>query len=265
MATGKHRSQVDRSHSLTSQAYLQIRDRILRGELALGEAVSRRSLAAKLGMSFIPVQSAMIQLEEDGLLESRPRVGTRVRIPTAQDIRDRYIIREALEVESARLYSEKASSAERVELAAMARRLDALTARKSRALGNQFEWQSLHVQLHMRIAECGRCRTLCDLIEKNQVLIFNWIFDAAANWKMLPRWHGRLVDVLTRNDPDAAAHAMHLHIQTGMSDIQAAVAARFGSDVSWMQERASSPEKSPEARNAASWRRPRSKLKHRHS
>ncbi len=74
-----------------------IRGKILRGEFPLGAALSRRKLGIQFGMSFLPISEAIQRLEHDGLVESGPRVGTRVRIPTPQDLRDRYIIREALE------------------------------------------------------------------------------------------------------------------------------------------------------------------------
>ena len=52
-------------------------------------------------MSFLPISEAIKRLEQEGLVESRPRVGTRVRIPNAQDLRDRHIMREALEAQPA--------------------------------------------------------------------------------------------------------------------------------------------------------------------
>ena len=45
----------------------------------------------------------------------------RVRIPTPQDLRDRYISCEALETQSARLFAEKATSDERLDLGSMRR------------------------------------------------------------------------------------------------------------------------------------------------
>src|SRR5713226_1842843 len=87
--------------SLSGNAYLVIRDRILAGELPLGASLSRRKLAAELGMSMLPVAEALQRLENDGLVESRPRVGTRVCLPTAGEIRERYEVREALESQAA--------------------------------------------------------------------------------------------------------------------------------------------------------------------
>ena len=74
------------ARSLSAEAYEVVRQRIARGELVVGQAVSRRRLAAELGMSFLPVTEALLRLEFEGLLESRPRAGTRVRIPVRDAI-----------------------------------------------------------------------------------------------------------------------------------------------------------------------------------
>ena len=90
-----------------SRAYQQIRDEILSGDLLIGDVLSRRKLADRLNMSFLPITEALQRLEVEGLVESRPRIGTRVRIPTEQDIRNNYVIREALESQAARLCGSK--------------------------------------------------------------------------------------------------------------------------------------------------------------
>src|SRR5260370_4322892 len=117
--------------SLAEQAYTRILDKILKGEYPLGAALSGRKLGSEFGMSFLPISEAIKRLEQEGLVESRPRVGTRVRVPTPQDLRDRHIIREALEAQSARLFAEKASADERMEMRAMAAHLDDLTDRSA--------------------------------------------------------------------------------------------------------------------------------------
>src|SRR3954471_20056128 len=108
--------------SLAAEAYGIVRHRITSGELVLGQAVSRRQLAAELGMSFLPVTEALLRLEFEGLLESRPRAGTRVRIPSPQDVEGHYLVRETLETQAAKLFASVASPAERLGLQKMAAR-----------------------------------------------------------------------------------------------------------------------------------------------
>src|SRR5881296_2889752 len=105
---------------LAGEAYVIIRERILRGETPIGHVISRRKIAAELGMSFLPVSEAFLRLEFEGLLESRPRAGTRVRIPSREDVRGHYVVREALEVQAAMLFAAEATEEDRLELQALA-------------------------------------------------------------------------------------------------------------------------------------------------
>jgi len=141
--------------SLAAEAYRVVRQRILRGELSLGQVISRRKLATELGMSFLPVSEALQRLEVEGLLESRPRAGTRVRIPTRDDVRGHFVVREALEVQAAMLFARVATAGERTDLRKLAARVDALASRPDRTL-----YTVLHHKLHRRIAECARCSSL---------------------------------------------------------------------------------------------------------
>lgn len=225
-------NQVPFGASLAHEAYLHIRERILRGQIPMGGVLSRRQLADELGMSFVPVSEAVQRLEGEGLVESRPRVGTRVRIPTPNDIRDRYIIREALETQSARLFCERASQSDRRVLRDMAGRLDEDAERTSPDdPAAQYAFQSFHLQFHMQIAHIAGSTLLTEMLERNQLLVFNWLFDINAQTKMPAGRHTGLAEILAGSDPDAASLAMGSHIRFGMSEIQEAIARRFSSSL----------------------------------
>src|SRR3954452_12245285 len=106
--------------SLAAEAYEFVKQRILHGALPMGQVISRRKIAAELGMSFLPVSEALLRLEFEGMLESRPRAGTRVRIPSRDDVKGHYLVREILEAEAARRFAEHATAAERAGLLRMA-------------------------------------------------------------------------------------------------------------------------------------------------
>jgi len=218
----------DRSQSLAGEAYLVVRQRILRGELAVGQAVSRRKLAAELGMSFLPVSEALMRLEFEGLLESRPRAGTRVRIPTEQDLRGHYAVREALEVQAARLFAENATREEKTELMRLAVRVDSLSQTPD---ADRIVYLSLHERLHGRIAECARCPALSDAIEKTHVLASTWncVGQNRVQDGPPPKRHERLVAALSNDSPAAAAEAMREHIVGSMERTVARLASYFAS------------------------------------
>jgi DNA-binding GntR family transcriptional regulator len=225
--------------SLSSQAYQQIRDEILSGGLQIGDILSRRRLAERLNMSFLPVTEALGRLETEGLVESKPRIGTRVRIPTEQDIRDSYVIREALESQAARLCAQNITAVEKKQLRTSARQLDelnklcALEATDPRFV---FSVHTYHMQFHMRVAELARCPGLSLAIEKQQVLIFNWLYDTATNQRTLPpTFHTTLAEALCSGNSLAADAAMRAHVQYGIDQIVGRLAA-FDKGDNWRTE-----------------------------
>ena len=146
-----------------------------------------------------------------------------MRIPTRQDVEDRSLVREALETQAARLFAERATAVEKKELRQMGRRVDQLYAAHETGPGDRdflFSANTYHMKLHLRIAECARCPALRDAIEKEQVLIFNWLFDTAVKRHTLGSdFHTQLTDALSKGMPEAAATAMRHHIRRGLKEV----------------------------------------------
>lgn len=213
------------SASLSQQAYETLRIQILRGDLPLGTPLSRRKLAVRLSMSLLPVGEALQKLEAEGLVESRARVGTRVRIPTEEDVTGHYILREALETMSARLYAERATEADRTEMLIHAANLDELYEKVAECRGEElaqtlFEAHQTHSQFHTRLAQRARCQTLSDAIDRNQTLVVAWLFSSHTQFYRLPkRWHVPLIESLNRGDAKLADRAMRKHIRFGVDQV----------------------------------------------
>jgi DNA-binding GntR family transcriptional regulator len=149
-----------------------------------------------------------------------------VRVPTEQDIRGHYIVREALETQSARLFAEKASAWEREELTAFASRLDVLYEvpgqPESARVGNDSWYDVLHQhsRFHLRIAEYAGCQQLVDAMKRNQVVVFNWIYDLSVETRARPQgWHSRLMNELNSGSVEKADAAMRQHVRHGMERI----------------------------------------------
>jgi DNA-binding GntR family transcriptional regulator len=220
--------------SLSERAYIEIRERILKGEIALGAPLSRRKLATEFGMSLLPVAEALQSLERDGLVESRPRVGTRVCLPSAEEIRDRYQVREALESQAARLYAERATAREKRSMERMAEHMDAMFNRSASGADHEREFlyavHSYHLEFHLRIADFARSRVLRTMIEKNHVLIFNWLFDVAASRPPLPpRFHSDLIVALNSGKVETADRAMRKHVRFGLESVVGKLGQRAAS------------------------------------
>jgi DNA-binding GntR family transcriptional regulator len=198
--------------SLAAEAYAIVRQRILRGEIVLGQVISRRKLAAELSMSFLPVSEALLRLEFEGLLESRPRAGTRVRIPSPDDVKGHYVVREALEVQAAMRFTRVATAGERAEITRLAARVDALAMQADRQM-----YLTLHQKLHARIAQCARCQTLVDAIERTHALASIWFCVMRQPRADDPKTrHQDLAEALCSGDASRAADAVRAHIAVGM-------------------------------------------------
>jgi DNA-binding GntR family transcriptional regulator len=217
--------------NLAKEAYLRVRTDILSGKLPLGSPISRRHLAQALGMSVVPITEALQQLESEGLVESWPRVGTRVRVPTLHDVRGHYVVREALESQAARLFAKSASGEERRQILEMGRALDESYRRSG--LGGLSSEEHIrlheeHFRFHMRVAECSGHDALCQAIERHHILTFNWLYDTAANRTKLPnKHHSSLAEVLSRTDPEKADAAMRVHVMYGSEDLLRSFEPRY--------------------------------------
>ncbi len=203
--------------------YRSMRVKILSGEVPLGTPLSRRKLAEEFGVSIVPVGEALQLLESEELVESRPRVGTRVRIPTAEDVRGHYVVREALETHSARLFVDKASPSEKEEIRSLAEWLDEAYGRAGKgglSTEEVYEIHQKHMRFHMRVAECTGFRALKEAMNRNHVLTMNWLYDTAADWHQLPeRFHGDLADALCSGSVLEASEAMRAHVTYGKEQL----------------------------------------------
>lgn len=195
--------------TLANAAYGIVRRRLLRGQLSLGQAVSRRKLAAELGMSFLPVSEALLRLEVEGLLESRPRAGTRVRIPSADDVRGHYLVRETLETQAARLFADVATRSERLGLQKLGARVDRMSQDPNRT-----RYLRLHYEFHRSIAEGARCPVLSAAIEQTCALSSTWfcVFPRPVAVRT-PRRHRDLAKALAAGTPALAAASMRQHVR----------------------------------------------------
>lgn len=196
---------------LARTAYEILHRRIMQGGFAPGEILSRRRIAAELGMSFLPASEAFLRLEWDGLLERRARAGTRLRIPSRQDVEGHFVMCEALEAQAAMLFVERSTADERAALLKLAARVEA---RRTRQHRDPLAYAALHQQMHMRIAACARCDALLDAIGKSLALSSAWLGALEACESGPPRGcHTELLTILASETPAAAAEAMRAHIR----------------------------------------------------
>jgi len=78
-------------------AYHYLKELLLDGGLEPGDQISAETVSKALSISRAPASDAIRRLAVDGLLEVRPQIGCRVKLPHPNDIEDFYILFAAAE------------------------------------------------------------------------------------------------------------------------------------------------------------------------
>ena len=204
-------------------AYRRLKEDIVLGRLPFGAILSSRKLGREMGTSFLPIADALRVLEVEGLVETRDRVGTRVKIPTVEDIQGVYTVREALESQAARLCAERATKEQRRLLKRKAREVDGMYRACEREGASEDLWLDttmVHSNFHHFITECAGCPMLTRAVENSQVLMFKILFDSALRRKKRPEnWHSTLAAAIVDGSPSEADAAARQHTVFGIDEV----------------------------------------------
>ncbi|NBO41299.1 MAG: GntR family transcriptional regulator [Betaproteobacteria bacterium] len=95
------------TNSQAVRAQLRLREMILAAELPAGARIAELTLVDKLGVSRTPIRTALMKLEQEGLLESLANGGYAVRTFTERDVSDAIELRGTLEGLAVRLAAER--------------------------------------------------------------------------------------------------------------------------------------------------------------
>ncbi len=195
-------SQVDR-------VYDELIDRLLAGDLQPGDMINRRTVASEMGVSVSPVGEAMLQLESEGILETIPRVGTRVCIPTPRDVWGAQMTRIAIECQVARMIACDRIESGFSDLQSLARAADQASVSKVDYLRADAVFHRAMVEA----AECAPLLAIFDRVARQSLLLI-------SRQKLPPQprsSHARLLTFLRTANPDSAEAALRKHIQSGKS------------------------------------------------
>lgn len=138
--------------SLAEDATARLRRAIVAGELAAGEALPEDGLALQLGVSRVPIREALIELEQEGLVEFNHRGRSRVRDFTESDFEAVFSMRCTLELMAARLVVQRLTEADGEALEAMIE--------EQEAAKDLTELSLLDVAFHERIIQAAQNRPL---------------------------------------------------------------------------------------------------------
>lgn len=130
---------------------------IFRGELSPGQALPQEEIAARFGVSRIPVRDAMNQLQAEGLLRILPSKGSFVANPSPEELRETYEIRALLEIEALRLAFRRHNSQSLDRAEGLLRQLDLET--------EPTRWGQLDREFHTALYAPAKREKLFELVD----------------------------------------------------------------------------------------------------
>ena len=199
-------------------AYRALLEEIQSGSLAAGTVLAEVEQAERLGVSRTPLREALRRLTADGLVEQlSPRI-TVVAAIDADDIRDLFALRRALEETTARAAASADGRAEFTDLAA--RFADA-----AEALGDE-EGRAQYYALIARFDEALDAAVGNDYltaalrtVRTHLVRVRRMARDKPARLAASAGEHRLIAEAIGSGDGDLAAHATHVHLHNALASI----------------------------------------------
>ncbi|MBF8174672.1 GntR family transcriptional regulator [Streptomyces olivaceus] len=188
----------------------QLRQAILRGDMAPAQRLVENELAEQFGVTRASIRAALIDLEAQGLVERIRNRGSRVRVVTVE---------EAVAITECRLVLEglcAAKAAAAVDDGQVARLRDLGSAmRTAVAAGEPLTYSDLNHELHARIREFSGQQTAVELLERLNAQLVRHRFQLAlrpGRPQQSLKEHLAMVEAIEARDPQAAEAAVRAHL-----------------------------------------------------
>jgi DNA-binding GntR family transcriptional regulator len=209
--------------SLTEDAADEIREQILRGGFKPGEHLVEAKIAQQLDISRGPVREAFKLLRAEGLLKEEPRRGTFVVSLTAQDVRDIYGLRAALEGRAARLLARSQAPVALEGLRVAVEGIDSAV-----AAGDAVAVSRADLAFHETLCRlCGNARILEVFMRYVPTLrgLLRLDEQVLGSLEEISDQHRRLVEAIETGDEERAARLLSEHAEQAGDLIAGLVAA----------------------------------------
>lgn len=216
-------SNLNRSLPLRDQIYHKVRSMIVSGQMKPGEAINEMAIAQSLGVSRTPVREAVKRISDEGLVNVFAQTGTFVARISIRDIEEAYVIRNALEMESARRAAEKLTQAQAEALE------DNIAAHRTAIARGRFS-DAIHLDdaFHRTIAEVNGFHMLWRAVDISKAQMDRGRYLAIPKpgyGDQTIQQHQAILKALQRHDGEAAATAMREHLNTSLRNTLEVAAA----------------------------------------
>ena len=200
------------SFSSGEAAYASLIDALRSGDFAPGDRLREEDVAQRLNLSRTPVREAIRRLENNGIVEHRPRIGAVIRKLSQTEVVELYEMRIVLERTAARMAAQHGSEAE----------FDALDDMNARILDAQdtpTQGAAINQDFHAALYRAARNRFLlasAEAINNALILLGPTTYLDPDRIRIVVSQHGDVITALRQRDGDSAADAAEAHLQTSL-------------------------------------------------
>lgn len=198
----------------------ELRQRIIDDVYPPGTRLIETELAARLGVSRLPVREALRALESEGFVRTLPRRGAVVVELTVRDVEELFDVREALEVLASR---QAAARATKAELRRVRNALD--RARKALDAGDRVALGKANETFHDEILKLSHNTLLQSVLEPLQGRLHRLLRQTGDPYALLDE-HTAWFEAIASGDPDLAADHAREHARLNREIVRSLMAER---------------------------------------
>jgi DNA-binding GntR family transcriptional regulator len=209
-----------RPPSLNELVYVELRRRILWGEITAGSILSVRRLSEQFQVSPMPVRDAIRRLEAEELVEVTPRSSTRVSLVSPEAVREIAEVRSRLEGLAARLAVPSLTSGDVRRLRELLR-----TMHEAATRNDPEAWHQGNAEFHRVVVHRSGNRLLMRMTDglwDRSIRHFSArVLSQAHFLRLRHKEHQRILQAIVNRDPDAVEEAWRDHVyQSGLETVE---------------------------------------------
>ncbi|MBQ0040430.1 MAG: GntR family transcriptional regulator [Clostridiales bacterium] len=196
---------------LKELVYLELKHKILTGEIASQTRLMEIDLSEKMNVSRTPIREAIKRLADDGLVKVEPRRGAYVANISIKDMLDVFEVREDMEGFVAKLASERITDEQKKELAAIAAEYEAAIKRPDKETIIE-----LDEKFHNYIVACCNNETLAELINYVQELSLRFrylYYDDFSVYAATADQHNNIMQAINEGRGEDARREADAHVK----------------------------------------------------
>ena len=198
---------------LKDLVYLELKHKILTGEIVSQTRLMEIDLSEKMNVSRTPIREAIKRLADDGLVKVEPRRGAYVANISIKDMLEVFEVREDMEGFVAKLAAQRITDEEKEQLKAIAREYE----KAIEEADDKEKIIALDEKFHNFIVKCSGNETLSELVNYVQELSLRFrylYYDDSSLYESTLEQHNRIMEAINGGRAEDARAEADAHVKT---------------------------------------------------